>query len=317
VKSAKGLLWFFACLFCLLPTSLPAQYEIEAQVDKNEVAFGESLSLVISITHHLGNGGIARSLTPNIGEIPGFDIASTRTSHSSRWVNGVGVTISQVLLELVPQEPGKKEIPAISFKDPEGNMHSTEPIEINVLPPQVEPDTAEKEAGPADKRSEGGSFFRLILAGGMALFILLAIPLIFFVWSGKKSESKPQTMVEDAKIVAVVEESKAQKHEPKLDFNGELARLKRQSPEVDGEFYREFFSLFKRAAVQRTAGLSEDLTPDEMLAKIKAMSGNESVKRSAERVGADIELVMYAGGLPERSFSAIEEDVKTVLHGID
>lgn len=75
MESAKRLLWVFACLFCLLPSCLPAQYEIEAQVDKNEVAFGESLNLVITITHQLGNGGMARSLTPNIGEIPGFDIA--------------------------------------------------------------------------------------------------------------------------------------------------------------------------------------------------------------------------------------------------
>ncbi len=317
MESAKRLLWVFACLFCLLPSCLPAQYEIEAQVDKNEVAFGESLNLVITITHQLGNGGMARSLTPNIGEIPGFDIASTRTGHSSRWVNGVGVTQSQVLLELVPREPGKKEIPAISFKDPEGKLHSTKPIEISVLPPQEDPEPVGAEDGSGKPQPESGSVYRLVLAGGLVFFLLLSIPFIFFVLAGNKAKTSAESNVEDAEIVAVVEDTKATIRKPVIDFAAELSRLKRQSPEVDAEFYRTFFSLFKTAAVQRTSALSDDMTPDEMLAKIRSMSGNESVKKAGERVGADLELVMYAGGLPGRSFSAIEEDVKTVLNGID
>lgn len=320
MNHVKGLIILLACLFCLLPADLSAQYEIEARVDKNEVGFGDSLTLVISITQRMTNGGSVRSVTPDIGEIPGFDIASTRTGHSTSWVNGAGMTQSQVVYELVPREPGKKTIPSFSFKDPDGKVHSTEAIEINVLPPE-EKEPQPEETAVSDSGEEAGSsgILILLLAGVVVFFVLLSLPFIISVLIGRKSEQRSEN-IEDAEIVT---ESLNEKPEPvkekrpEIDFAAELASLKRRNPEVDGEFYRQFFALFKQAAVQRGAGLSDDLTPDEMLTRIRAMNSGEALKQAAIRLGVDMEMVLYAGGMPTRNFNAVEEDVRTVLNGID
>lgn len=319
MNHVKGLIMLLACLFCLFPADLSAQYEIEARVDKNEIGFGDSLTLVISITQRMTNGGSVRSLTPNIGEIPGFDIASTRTGHSTSWVNGAGMSQSQVVYELVPREPGKKTIPSFSFKDPDGKVHSSEAIEVNVLPPEEEAQPQEVAAPDNGEKSGSGGIFNLLLAGGVVFFVLLSLPFIISILIGRKSESRSEN-IEDAEIVAegLTETAEPVKERrPEIDFAAEIAALKRRNPEVDGEFYRQFFALFKQAAVQRGAGLSDDLTPDEMLTRIRAMSSSEALKQAAIRLGADMEMVMYAGGLPTRNFNTVEEDVRTVLNGID
>ncbi len=308
--------------FLLLPIQSMAQYEIEAQVDKPEVAFGESLNLVISITHHIGSGGVARSMTPEINDIPGFDIASSRTGHSTSFINGQGVTQSQVVLELVPREPGQKEIPAFSFSGPDGKTYSSKPIAVKVLPPEdPKPDDPTPTAKAAPHES---SLFRYLLVGGVAMIIVLSIPfLLSYLASLSGKATSGPGVVEDAEIVGFADESRvspvesAPKTRIRINFPQAIADLKKKCPEADAEFYREFFDLFRQAAVGSGESLREDMTPDEMMVRIRDLSPSDSTRQATVRLASDMEMVMYAGKCPARSCAAIEEDARTVLAVID
>ncbi|MEW6712028.1 MAG: BatD family protein, partial [Candidatus Riflebacteria bacterium] len=200
-------------LLMLLPMQLPAQYEIDAQVDKPEVAFGEALNLVISITHYIGSGGVARSMTPEINDIPGFDIASSRTGHSTSFINGQGVTRSQVVLELVPREPGQKEIPAFSFSGPDGKTYSSKPIAVKVLPPEEQkPD----EPAPTEKAApRESSLFRYLVVGGFAMIIVFSIPfLLSYLASISGKAANGPGAIEDAEIVGFADKSRPSPVEP-------------------------------------------------------------------------------------------------------
>lgn len=323
MKRLIGIMLAAGILLSLSPGRLMAQYQIEAQVDKNEVAFGESLTLLITITQQLQSGHTARSLAPNISEIPGFDIASTRTGHSTSWINGAGVTQSQVVYELVPQEPGDKEIPSFSFKSPDGKTYSTKAIAVKVLPPEAKKDDSEADSQTDSAQSVGESsrsWFNLLLTGGMIFFVLLSVPFIFAVISSPKKDER-ENEIEDAEIVA---EGSAPKKEPlvpaekpRIDFAAETAKLKKESPEANFEFYRSYFDIFKLAAVQRNSALGEDMTFDEMLQKIEDINPGEGLRAAITRLGSDIEMVMYANRSPSRTFSAIEEDCRTVLRSVD
>ncbi|MFZ5949582.1 MAG: BatD family protein [Candidatus Rifleibacteriota bacterium] len=309
-------------LLLLLPMQSMAQYEIEAQIDKPEVAFGESLNLVISITHYIGNGGVARSMTPEINEIPGFDIASSRTGHSTSFINGQGVTRSQVVLELVPREPGQKEIPAFSFSGPDGQIYSSKPISVKVLPPE---DQKPEEPAPTEKAAPAGnSLFRYLMAGGIVMIIVFSIPfLLSYIASISGKAAHDSGAIEDAEIVGFADESRstpvesAPKPRIRINFPQALAALKRKSPEADAEFYREFFDIFRQAAVGSSGSLREDMTPDEMMMRIRELSPSETTRQATIRLANDLEMVMYAGKCPARSCAAIEEDARTVLAVID
>ena len=95
-------------LALLMVTTLSQGYamSIEAEVDRSEVAFGETLSLVVTLTQELGSGRTQTFGLPRISSIPGFDIVSTRSGQSTSFINGVGSSRTQVVYELVPQEPG-------------------------------------------------------------------------------------------------------------------------------------------------------------------------------------------------------------------
>jgi hypothetical protein len=321
----KGLLVILLCLFCL--PALYAEFEIDAQADKTEVAFGDSLKLQITVSQQLEPGQRTARLTPNVSEIPGFDIASSRAGHSTSFVNNYGVARSQVVYELVPQGPGKKTIPAITFTDPDGNVHRTKPIEINVLPPQETPAAQEDGRQDEDEASENsGAVFKLIIAAGFVFVFLLAIPFVLSALSApeKKSgfvgsaENSAQSAVEDAEIVSEpVKTIKAAPPARKIDFFAAVADLKKNSANVDREFYRQYFALFKEASASGSSRISEDLTYDELLEIICEAAGSKKVKDAARSLAKDIEMVMYAGGLPSRGFAAIEEDIKLLLMAME
>ena len=327
MKYTRQLLAILACLLICFPGQLLAQYQIDAQVDKEEVAFGDALNLVVTITQEITGGGTLRSIRPEIGEIPGFDIASTRSGQSTSLINGAGVLRSQVVLELVPREAGKKVIPAFSFTDPSGKKHSTSPIEVTVLPPRQSPGQ-EEEKGDSDSEPrlpEDSGGFRTYLVGGLIFFFIISIPFLLAIFSGNRSSDEDSGAgVEDA---VIVEESSGQKLDErneikkpvaeKFDFAKAVGELKRKNPEADMEFYREYFSLFKKAAVCQSSSLSEDLTPDELMNKVREMNLVDSTHQATIRVAGEIEMVMYAGQVPVRSFSAIDEDVRLILAGID
>lgn len=326
MKTAKGFLVAVFCLLSLLPMAWAAEYEIQAQVDKTEVAFGDSLTLAITISQELGMGGTARSLTPNLKEIPGFDIASSRTGQSTSFINGYGQMRSQVVYELVPREAGKKTIPAISFTDPEGKVHSTKPIEITVLPPESEPETRPEEERAVEEKSDGISIFNVLLLLGLAFAFIIALFVVFSVFlsrrptfgydkSEQSSSSETGPDIADAQIIE--ESAKDPVEVVRVDFAAELSRLKKQWPEADNEFYQELFALFKRACISQSSALREDMTPDELFEKISQINGTHSVKTAAVNLARDVEAVMYARSRPGRNLTVIEDDMKLLLAGID
>ncbi|GAB4276450.1 MAG: hypothetical protein Kow0029_18410 [Candidatus Rifleibacteriota bacterium] len=326
MKSANRIAVLLICIFMGMVScqSLYAEFSIDAQVDKTEVAFGESVTLVITISQQLRNGDTSRLYTPNIDTIPGFDIASTRTGHSTSFINGYGQAKSQLVLELVPQGPGVKTIPPFTFKDPQGVTHSSKSIEIKVSPPNEDPE--EKNVSDDDQVTKRGkTIFRGLLVVGLIMAALIAIPFILSAFLKKKQKSSGSWEYNenysetDPKVVdaEIIEEKLEKPVAPPIDFKAAAARLKNEFPEINQEFYRKYFELFRKAAVGQCAALSEDMTPDELLLKIVEQSSSDAVRQSADRLAKDIEAVMYAGMSPSRSFASIEEDVLLLLANID
>lgn len=326
IKGKTAFLAIFTLIFLGATVLCAAQYEIKAEVDRTEVAFGEALTLAVTITQELGAGGNVRMIAPNIKQIPGFDIASSRSSQSTRFINNYGYASNQVVFELVPREPGKKTIPAISFKDPEGKTHSTDPIEITVLPPDEKEEEPVANDEVEDQKGTGGYLFKGLLMAGIVFAILIALPFILSsFFSGKQSTVANDSQTDDENVAKDVVE--AEIIEEKLensatvnrhfDFNTELAELKKRYQEFDKVFCSEYFALFKRAAVIKSSILSEDMTPDELLDKIGEVNTSKGVKEAAQKLAMDIEMVMYAGQKPARGFKAIEEDVSLVLRAIE
>jgi hypothetical protein len=181
-----------ATLLILSQQLLAADFTVEAQVDRNQVSFGESLNLVVTITQSLSSGRTQRLSVPAIDSIPGFDIASTRSGQSTRFINGVGQASSQVVYELVPQQPGKVVIPAFSFKDPDGNTRSTQPIDVEVMAPapEQEPERAGAEQ-PAVSASSSSGLFKGLLFVGLVLGCIVAIPFVLAAFFNRNV--KPST----------------------------------------------------------------------------------------------------------------------------
>ncbi|MGM0599943.1 MAG: BatD family protein [Candidatus Rifleibacteriota bacterium] len=326
--SSRGKQTFLAILtlFLLGATALYAQYEIKAEVDRTEVAFGEALTLAVTITQELGAGGNVRMMTPNIEQIPGFDIASSRSNQSTRFINNYGYARNQIVFELVPREPGKKTIPAISFKDPEGKMHSTDPIEITVLPSEKTEQEPEDKTETKDEKESGGYLFKGLLIAGIVFVFLIAIPFVLSSFFSNNKESsvaeieQTSDSIKSAVTEAEIIEEKVKNIVPDkkyFDFSAELAELKKRYQEFDKEFCGEYFALFKKAAVNKNSALSKDMTPDELMKKITELSDSKGVKEAGQKLAIDIEMVMYAGQKPARNFKAIEEDVGLVLRAIE
>ena len=331
------------CLILLLmacSASLSAQnFSIEAQVDRDQVGFGESLSLVLTITQKLNSGSTQRLSVPAISKIPGFDIASTRSAQSTRFINGVGETQSQMLYELVPQQAGKITIPAFSFKDPEGNEHTTSPLEITVQPPEPEATAKPTTAGaPADTPKPGDGFFKWILYVGLALGMVVALPFIYYAFAGLSARSAVDapgsatvqtngsrtadkqawspTGTEDAMVTAVVAETPPLPGR-QVNFTSAVDSLKRQFPDADRDFYRHYFDLFREAALARSGSLRANMTSDELFRQICVLAVGENVAHAARRLTNDIDMVMYANQVPARSFSSIDADAREIIRVIN
>jgi len=317
-----------------------AGFSVESQVDRAEVGFGESFNLVVTLSQDLSSGSAQRLSMPAIESIPGFDIASTRSGQSTSFINGVGQTRSQIVYELVPQQPGKAVIPAFSFQDSSGESYTTKPIEINVLAPDDKPaeQPAEKAAEPQaslNNRSND-SFYRGLLLAGLILGCIVALPFVlsaFFNrnvkpstrWKdsekpvGKESApgasaKNPAEVVEDAQIV---DDKQFIKTRPaKIDFAAAIARLKREYPDADIVFYGRYFATFKDAMLGNSTAVSPDMTMDELFAKVCSISGREDITAACKRLAGDLELVLYANRPPSRGFSNIDTDAREILNAI-
>ncbi len=298
---------------------------IEAEVDRTEVGFGESLTLVVTLSQQLGSGRAQTFGLPRIGSIPGFDIASTRSSQSTSFINGAGMARTQAIYELVPQEPGKFTIPAFSFADGSGNTHSTKPIEVTVLPPpaQNEERRGDRPSSEPDRRAEeGSSLFRAMLVLGLLLAAIIAPVMILSSVSGRRGPAvaaqpsgSREAAIEDAEVVEATAPSASSPRQA-VDFAAEVARLKRQHPEADKVFYQQYFELFGRAALAGSNSLSESMTSDEMLKKAAEMCSSDAARQACRRLAGDIELTLYANRPPARAFSAIDADARDIINAI-
>ena len=317
-------------LLVLIGVQQAAALSIEAEVDRNEVGFGESLNLVITLTQELGAGRTQTIGLPRIGSIPGFDIASTRSGQSTSFINGVGQARTQVLYELVPQEPGKFTIPAFSFSDGSGQSYSSKPIEVTVLPPPAQQEKPEEEqAAPSSSAtvSEGSSFFKALLVFGLLLAAIVAPVMILSAVTGRRSSTpafaaadqsavkRGEPAIEDAEVVANSAPSSPLPRQS-LNFPAEVERLKRQHTEADKAFYQQYFQLFGRAALAGSHDLSESMTSDEMLGKAGEMCRSDAARQACRRLAGDIELTLYANRAPARAFSAIDADAREIINAI-
>ncbi len=332
-------------LLISLSTALYAQsFSVSAEVDRNQIGFGESLNLVITVSQSLSAGVNHRISIPAVSSIPGFDIAGTRSGQSTSFVNGVGQTQSQILYELVPQNAGKITIPAFSFKDPEGNIHSTKPIEVEVLPAAPEPEKPVEPSSAKESRNDTSvSLFRALLLLGIILGGLVALPFILSAFINRnpasstaegKSEtvasgsvsgqvapraakgSGDQVQVEDAVVVEQVG-SAARARPTKINFADAVAKLKREFHDADSAFYRRYFELFRQAILSQSSTLTDNMTADELFRKISEMVTIERVTAASHRLAVDLEQVMYANRPPARAFSVIDADANEIIRAIN
>ncbi len=318
-------------------------FSVTAEVDRNQIGFGESLSLVITVSQSLSAGVNHRISIPAVSDIPGFDIAGTRSGQSTSFVNGVGQTQSQILYELVPQNAGRITIPAFSFKDPDGNVHSTKPIEVEVLPAAEEPEKPVEPLPAKEPRGDGtGSVFRALLVLGLILAVLVALPFVISAFLSRSkvnpavneadkataaglssgpartqpfSDSGGRNQVEDAVMVEQAGRS-LKPASVKVNFTDAVAKLKRAYHDADSDFYRRYFELFREAALSHSSILSDNMTADELFRSINETVTSAGVKAASHRLAADLELVMYANRPPARAFSVIDADANEIIRAI-
>lgn len=200
---------FAVALFLVLTLStiFAAGFTIEATVDKNTVEFGESLQLVVTLSQEFSYGRRQNISLPQISNIPGFDIASTRSGQSTSIVNGVGVVKAQMVYELVPQSAGDFVIPAFTFKDQDGNEATSQAIQVKVAPPTpaVTETVANEDGRQENVQSEAGagrSMFKAFLMLGGILILFIAVPVAYLSYkSGQVGKNTRWDKVEDAVVV--------------------------------------------------------------------------------------------------------------------
>lgn len=299
-------------------------FSLTAQTDKDTVAFGDSLTLVVQVSQSIGSGANRTIRVPNIKSIPNFDIASTRSSQSQQWINGVGRINIQMIYELVPQKPGTFTIPSFSM-DMNGKNYQTDAIQITVQPPPEEKseDSDNSDAAVPDK-SSGLSIFQGIMIFAFIVSLIVAIPILLsmFMNKDKKNTGWAEAKFSDQDLVSKkdkilredIEEAEISPVKKEhFDFDREVERLKKTDPEINNGFYRTFFDLFRKAVINRKPNISEDMTPDEILNRLKEDESLKLASNILSKIGNDIDMVLYANSIPTRSFSEIEKDIKDIL----
>ena len=339
--------------FCSM--TFAANIDISAEVDRTDIEFGDTIQLTVSIkkplenqmTQNFGSNGFSFSFNSmnfgamddvnfNIESIPDFDIIGRRQSSKTQSFNGVGESVKQIILSLVPQKEGTLVIPAFSMKDKDGTEHASKPIKVNVKKVAEDPDE-EKESATSDSDNQTSNqnsandseskkdndAFKYLLIVGIALILVLVAIIVFASYMvAKSNESQNNTnKVEDAVIVK--EEEKKAEQQPvqkeeveEVSFSSIVASLKVQYKEVNNEFYRKYFEIFKKACCYRNKALSQDMTYDELLNKCGELAGTNNIKQATSRLAFDIETVMYANSMPNRQLIKIESDIKEVLNSL-
>ena len=119
----KKLIRLSALLVGLLVTSLASAQQIEVNVDRTELARGETLTFTIRVFDQ--RQGMQLDLTPLTEN---FDVLGTRTSSQIRSVNGNVESWTDYIVTLFPLTEGELEIPSLQI-----NNSSTDPITVSVV----------------------------------------------------------------------------------------------------------------------------------------------------------------------------------------
>ncbi len=324
----------FLLLFSSFQPAACYGFNVQATVDKDEVVFGDSVNLTVVFSYDLNSGGSNQISVPRINQIPGFDIAGTRTAQSQQWVNGVGVLQYQMLFELVPQKEGEALIPAFAVTGPDGKTYSTNAIPIKVGPPEAEPAAVAAEDSRPEDQSSG--IFKGLLLFGVFIAMIVAVPLLISAfmnrrvkpssrWAdeelnsslSKRTEAASRNRIEDADVIADKKEEIKAKRTEKVDFHKDLEKLLKESADKDIKFYKSFFDLFRGALVTSSTIYREEMTPDELMKKTVEANRSTQVAEAVLRLSEDLEMVSFAGAVPERSFGAILDDAKSILSSVD
>lgn len=114
---------------------------IEADTDKKQLHVGEKLRLKLVILQAAASqGGTMESLgSPELPELPGFQVYFTQTSQNVNMVQNVMQYKSVTEYDMLAREAGKQTIPAITYSyiDPQTHQQlqlQSRPIEVEVLP---------------------------------------------------------------------------------------------------------------------------------------------------------------------------------------
>ena len=121
VKKTLATISFSMLTLCLSLQELAAQ-TIEASVDRDQIARGETLVYTIRIYEQ--RQGMQLDLTPLTDD---FDVLGTRTSSQVRSINGAVESWTDYIITLFPLNEGEIEIPAIEISDTQ-----TTPIIVTV-----------------------------------------------------------------------------------------------------------------------------------------------------------------------------------------
>lgn len=173
------LLIFLLSVIAVCPV-MAANFTIEARTDKTTVEFGDSLILELVLSQDYASGRIGQM--PALSNIPGFDIANTSQSTSTRIINGVGTVQLITRYELVPQKEGVFEIPSITIKDTNGQTATSNSIKITVKPPTAkasESDDDEDDNSSSVSNSNNSNLFRGVLIGGGIILFIFLIPFVY------------------------------------------------------------------------------------------------------------------------------------------
>lgn len=136
---------WFALILSLLLTAT-AQAGVEATVDRNELALGETLQLTIQAS------GVRVLSQPDLTPLEtDFDVLGKSQSSSTRLINGEFTSSTSWTLQLAPRRAGRTSIPPIRV-----GRDRTDTIEIQVVPaaqaarPAADDDEVRLEAALAD-----------------------------------------------------------------------------------------------------------------------------------------------------------------------
>ncbi len=298
-----------------------AQFTINAQTDKTEVHFGESLNLILTVTQEMSSFSGTRLSPPQINEIPGFDIVSRRSSQNITMINNTGQVQLQTHFELVPQKAGDMTIPAFSFKAPDGKNYSTNAIRVKILPPaKASEEEEEKETSasqPEESEEKGGiGFFKGVSIIVFVIMMILGAPILLSWLLNRDFRPSKRWEPELTELLKTTEKTETVQTSPSppvsVDFEREVRALKQLFPEAGGDFYRSYFDIFHRAILFLNPKLDISMTPDELIRHHSSILP-PPLAAKLKHLGMDWEAVVFAKSRPSRSFSNIHEDATAVL----